>query len=159
MTTCCTGTAHKGTPKGRVETLHTFSTYIADPPNSEPKGIITIVPDAFGWNFINNRLLADVYAERIGARVLLPDFMDGACASFSMHPPASTVKTLAMDWVKLSAKSSLVNGRKQCRSFIDGPSRENDGQQCFLCKPNVRQIPLCDRWCIGIAFVDVPLRE
>ena len=82
MTTCCTGTAHKGTPKGEVETLHSFSTYIAEPPNGEPKGIITVVPDAFGWDFINNRLLADVYAERVGARVLLPDFMDGVSVLF-----------------------------------------------------------------------------
>lgn len=41
------------------------------------KGIIVIVPDAFGWEFVNNRILADHYASAGDYLVYLPDFMDG----------------------------------------------------------------------------------
>ena len=81
MTSCCKGQVHEGQTKGRIETLHTHPTNIAEPPNGEPKGIITIITDGFGWDLINSRMLADVYAERIGARVLLPDVMDGVSYS------------------------------------------------------------------------------
>ena len=75
---CCTGTLHQGMPKGRVETLHTRPTYIAEPSNNAAvRGIVVIIPDAFGWATPNSRLLADTYAERVGVRCLLPDFMDG----------------------------------------------------------------------------------
>ena len=36
-----------------------------------------MIPDAFGWEFVNLRLLADTFAERIGVRCLLPEFMGG----------------------------------------------------------------------------------
>lgn len=75
---CCSGTLHQGTPTGRVETLHDFPTYISEPPNNAiPKAIILFVPDAFGWELPNSRLLADTYAKRLGVRVYLPEFMDG----------------------------------------------------------------------------------
>lgn len=69
-----------GTPIGRIETIHGLETYITDPPSlngAEPKGIVVIIPDAFGWTLPNTRVLADRYAERGGWRVMLPDFMDG----------------------------------------------------------------------------------
>lgn len=43
------------------------------------RGIIIIVPDAFGWEFVNNRILADNYAEKGKYLVYLPDFMNGMC--------------------------------------------------------------------------------
>lgn len=37
-----------------------------------------IVPDAFGWELNNSRILADAYAKRVGnVTVYLPEFMDG----------------------------------------------------------------------------------
>ncbi len=46
-------------------------------PTAPPsKGIVVIIPDAFGWTLPNSRILADRYAERGGWRVLLPDSMD-----------------------------------------------------------------------------------
>ena len=75
---CCSGTLHTGTPLGRVETLHNLPCYISDPPNgAQAKGVVVIIPDAFGWELPNSRVLADNYAKRAGVRVLLPDFMDG----------------------------------------------------------------------------------
>jgi dienelactone hydrolase len=53
--------------------------YVAKPPEGvTPKGIIVIIPDVFGWDFVNNRILSDHYAERGGFLVYLPDFMNGS---------------------------------------------------------------------------------
>ena len=82
---CASGTLHDGTPVGRIETIHGLQTYITDPPDgAKAKGIVVIIPDAFGWTLPNSRVLADRYAERGGWRVMLPDFMDGGL------PPSAT---------------------------------------------------------------------
>lgn len=74
---CVSGTLHNGPSTGKVTTLHGLPTYVAEPSSGSPKGIIVIIPDAFGWEFINNRLLADSYAKRGDYRVYIPDFMNG----------------------------------------------------------------------------------
>ena len=76
---CITGALHEGTPKGTEGTIAGLPTYIAKPPASSATkaGIIVIITDAFGWDFINNRLLADTYAEKSGRTVYVPDFMSG----------------------------------------------------------------------------------
>lgn len=75
---CFTGTIHSGTPKGKVTKIHGLDCYISAPaPETPPTGIVIIIPDAFGWEFVNNRLLADNYAEKGGFLVYLPEFMDG----------------------------------------------------------------------------------
>lgn len=56
-TACCAGNLHKGTPRGREETLHGLPCYVTEPPNNEPiKGIVVILPDAYGWTFKNIRV-------------------------------------------------------------------------------------------------------
>ena len=57
--------------------LHGLDCYVADAPDSCPRGIVVIVPAATGWNMPNNRVLADCYARRGGFQVLLPDFTNG----------------------------------------------------------------------------------
>lgn len=75
---CASGHLHEGTPAGRVETLHGLPAYVTGPPGNEPsKGTVVIIPDAFGWNLNNSRILADAYAKRAGVTVYLPDFMNG----------------------------------------------------------------------------------
>lgn len=65
-------------PTGTVQNLYGLSTYVSQPSSGKHvKGIVVFVPDAFGWEFVNNRILADTYAEA-GYRVYLPDFMVGA---------------------------------------------------------------------------------
>ncbi|KAK1978186.1 dienelactone hydrolase family protein [Colletotrichum cereale] len=65
-------------PEGIVETIHGLPTYVARPdPGREPAGVVVILPDAFGWELPNSRALADAYAKRIPAVVLLPDMMNG----------------------------------------------------------------------------------
>lgn len=81
---CFTGELTSAVPSGRETTLHGLSTYVASPPpaadgvNVVPKGVIVMVPDAFGWKMPNNRVLCDIYAQKGGYLVLLPDFMSGS---------------------------------------------------------------------------------
>lgn len=75
---CCSGHTHPGEPRGITGTLHGLPSYITEPPeNGEVKAIVVMIPDAFGWEFVNLRLLADTLAERLGVRCLLPEFMNG----------------------------------------------------------------------------------
>jgi len=72
---CFSGHKHDGEPLGKEEKVHGVDTYVTEGTN--PKAILVFIPDAFGWKFINSRILADHYASRIPARVYLPEFMDG----------------------------------------------------------------------------------
>jgi dienelactone hydrolase len=76
---CVSGAVHDGSPKGKVDKVAGLDAYIAEPdsPTSKKPGIIVIIPDIFGWELINSRLLADDYAEKSGRTVYLPDFMFG----------------------------------------------------------------------------------
>lgn len=71
------------TPTGQVITLHGLPTYTANPSTGKiPKGIVVIIPDAFGWEFVNNRLLVDEYARKGDFTVFMPDFMNGKSFCF-----------------------------------------------------------------------------
>lgn len=91
---CATGSLHTGTPKGRVEKVHGLDCYIAEPANgAAAKGVVVIIPDAFGWELPNNRILADCYAEKGGFRVYLPEFMDGMSSSLCFQVGSHGVLT------------------------------------------------------------------
>ncbi|KAF2667175.1 alpha/beta-hydrolase [Microthyrium microscopicum] len=78
---CFSGHKHTSDPQGREEKIHGLDTYIAEPKDGkDAKGIIIIIPDAFGWQFVNNRILADHYAAAGDFLVYLPDFMEGSAA-------------------------------------------------------------------------------
>ncbi|TGO81560.1 hypothetical protein BPOR_1105g00040 [Botrytis porri] len=63
---------------GKEIIIHGLPTNVAKPENgNEPKGIVVIITDAFGWNFVNNRVTADRYAKGGEVLVYCPDFMDG----------------------------------------------------------------------------------
>lgn len=82
------------TPKGTLQTLHSLQTYIARP-EGPPKGIIIIIPDAFGLPFPNNKQLADKYATH-GYLTYLPDVMRGQEAPAwmsNMFPALLSTKT------------------------------------------------------------------
>ncbi|KAL4902277.1 hypothetical protein BDW74DRAFT_186993 [Aspergillus multicolor] len=101
---CIRGHVHSGTPKGRTETVHGLQAYISEPentPETEIKGIVVFIPDAFGWEFVNNRLLADRYAETGKFRVYLPDFMHGTAAPvWAIDTMRALMKTESVwDWV------------------------------------------------------------
>lgn len=89
---CFSGSVHEGTPKGETTKLHGLDAYVSAPAEGTPvKGIIIIVPDAFGWEFVNNRILADHYVEKGNYKVYLPDFMKGENLPRSF--PLSTLTT------------------------------------------------------------------
>ncbi|KAK6066335.1 dienelactone hydrolase family protein [Seiridium cupressi] len=75
---CFRGHSHTREPTGVISEIHGRQTYVATPPaDVQSRGIIIIiVPDAFGWEFANNRLLADQYASRGNFTVYLPEFME-----------------------------------------------------------------------------------
>ncbi|KAF4944282.1 hypothetical protein FSARC_14715 [Fusarium sarcochroum] len=78
---CFQGHIHDEKTTGEVRNIFGRQTYVATPSDNAPiKGIAIIVPDAYGWEFINNRLLADHYASHGHLLVYLPDFMDGRSA-------------------------------------------------------------------------------
>lgn len=71
------GTLNEDSPTGTIQNLYGFQTYVVTPPSGTPlKATVVIIPDAFGWAFNNNRILADNYAKKGNFRVLLPDFME-----------------------------------------------------------------------------------
>jgi len=75
---CFSGHVHEGHPRGKAVKLYGLDVYVSEPTRSRPiKGIIVIVSDALGWEFVNSRLLADNYADKGDFKVYLPDFMHG----------------------------------------------------------------------------------
>lgn len=96
---CFSGSEHPGTPTGRVETIYSLPTYISEPPSGAPKALVVIIPDAFGWDFKNLRILADVYAKRMGARVYMPDFMNGNAAPVSLMYTMDRALDPAASWL------------------------------------------------------------
>lgn len=90
---CFSGHVNPGTPLGRIETVYGRRTYIAEPPEGKPpKGVVVIVPDAFGLPFVNNKILADHYASLGQYLVYIPDFMDGKLpAGAALGPRASSL--------------------------------------------------------------------
>jgi dienelactone hydrolase len=88
---CFSGAIHTGNPTGSTTTLHGLPVYVALPRDgSTPKGVVVMIPDAFGWDFVNNRLLCDAYAEKGGWLVYLPDFMGGAYPTSTITRPQLT---------------------------------------------------------------------
>lgn len=81
---CYRGSVHEGQPRGEVTKAYGLDTYVVNPADGRPaKGIVVILPDAFGWEFVNMRLLADSYADKGEFKVYVPDFMKG---ELRVHP-------------------------------------------------------------------------
>jgi hypothetical protein len=94
MAECCkTGYLHSGDPKGTWGTLGSLKTYFTGDQNS-PRALL-FLHDGFGPTLPNNQLLAgptflvmlligfvDTYAEKLDARVFIPDFFQGTHLPF-----------------------------------------------------------------------------
>ncbi|KAL5594646.1 hypothetical protein BROUX41_001565 [Berkeleyomyces rouxiae] len=74
---------------GTIETIAGVLCYVARPSdtvccpytaNREPIGVVVILPDMFGWEIASTRALADHYAQRIPAVVVVPDLFNGYSA-------------------------------------------------------------------------------
>ncbi|KAK0108548.1 hypothetical protein ONS95_003348 [Cadophora gregata] len=91
---CLTGGISTSQPTGTTSTIHGLPTYIASPPSgTTPKAVIVLITDAFGWDFVNNRVLADHYAKRGGYLVYVPDFMNGKAMSPTALPLMDNLTT------------------------------------------------------------------
>ncbi|KAL5345111.1 hypothetical protein ACLOAV_010066 [Pseudogymnoascus australis] len=84
---CLTGYMKTEKPTGTVSTIHGLNAYVATPPNT-PKALIVMIPDIFGWETNNSRLLADSLSQDGDFLVYLPDFMNGTA------PPPGTMETM-----------------------------------------------------------------
>ena len=67
---CLTGFHWDGTPAGRETQLGEHQTYVT---GSNKEHAILFCHDGFGWTFNNTRLLADHFAQEVGATVYVPD--------------------------------------------------------------------------------------
>ena len=69
---CITGFEWEGEPTGRIVPFPTTSNqaYVT---GSSSSAAILFICDLFGWEFRNNRLLADHLAQAVGATVYVPD--------------------------------------------------------------------------------------
>lgn len=73
---CCKqGYFQNGTAKGSETKIGDHDVYVTGPETADKA--IVMVTDVFGWDLINTRVLADKYAEALGARVYLPDYFHG----------------------------------------------------------------------------------
>ena len=60
---CFRGGVSTTHPSGTEKTIQGIPTYVAAPEEGgAPKGVIVFITDAFGWEFVNNRVLCDHYA-------------------------------------------------------------------------------------------------
>ncbi|KAI1494863.1 dienelactone hydrolase family protein [Biscogniauxia mediterranea] len=96
---CFKGSVHDGKPTGITTKLHGLDTYVVEPASGNPpKGIVVIVSDGFGWDFVNIRLMADNYAKKKDYRVYVPDFMKGHAAPLSMIDTFKKLDAKATWW-------------------------------------------------------------
>jgi dienelactone hydrolase len=74
---CFRGAVHDGTPVGTEKSIAGVRTYIAGKSESQDASAVIFITDAFGFNLVNNKLLADIYALKTGLKVLVPDIIPG----------------------------------------------------------------------------------
>ncbi|KAK1828019.1 protein AIM2 [Podospora conica] len=78
---------------GTEQTVHGLPTYVTGPGPGASRGIVVILPDAFGYALNNTRALADAYARRVPCTVYVPEFMAGnavpawAMTNLDFRPP------------------------------------------------------------------------
>jgi len=79
---------HKGDAKGHEEQMYGLRTYVTGPASeSTSKSTVIYFCDAFGLDLINNKILADRYAEGTGLRVLVPAVIPGGPVSIALMNP------------------------------------------------------------------------
>lgn len=117
MSSCCkSGFKWQGTPAGKETTLAGNKAYVT----GKDTGVaILIVHDIFGWTFTNTRLLADHYAEEIGATVYLPDFFGGEVVSEeTMTDPEKHKKFDVMAFLGKNGKEVRFPEIKACAQAL-----------------------------------------
>ncbi|KAG2354494.1 hypothetical protein BDR07DRAFT_1474372 [Suillus spraguei] len=106
---CIQGVRHEGNPAGKLETIAGVNCYIATPTVDYPKDkVILFLPDVFGIELINNKLLADDFAKN-GFKVVAIDYLNGdSLAPDIMNSPSFNF----MEWLP-------KHGAEQTRPPLD----------------------------------------
>ncbi|EXL67881.1 esterase/lipase [Fusarium oxysporum f. sp. conglutinans race 2 54008] len=106
MADCCVkGFRWDATPRGRNGKVAGINCYVT---GSNEGVAIMMIHDLFGWTFSNTRILADYYAEEVGATVLVPDFFGGEIL------PANTILDDSR-WAELDLPAFLARNSKSVR--------------------------------------------
>ncbi|KAK5692852.1 hypothetical protein LTR97_010328 [Elasticomyces elasticus] len=119
---CVKGFEWDGTPEGKAIPFPTASNqaYVT---GSNTEAAVMLITDVFGWDFINNRLLADHFAREANVTVYMPDFFDGESIS------KDTLKKDFTEW----AKDGL-----NIMAFVGRHSREIREPEIFDCAKKLR---------------------
>ncbi|KAG0698247.1 dienelactone hydrolase [Suillus ampliporus] len=85
---CIQGVRHEGEPQGKLETIGGVDCYVATPAVDYPKDkVVLFLPDVFGIELINAKLLADDFATN-GFKVVAIDYLNGdALPGDAMNSP------------------------------------------------------------------------
>ncbi len=72
---CVSGFVLPGTPRGTEEQIGPYKAYVSEPSGGVKKSDVALVffYDAFGLGLQNNKVLADMFADKLGIRVYEPD--------------------------------------------------------------------------------------
>jgi dienelactone hydrolase len=106
---CITGFEWNGEPNGHTIPFPTSSNQAYVTGSSSSVAILFIC-DLFGWEFRNNRLLADHLAQAVGATVYVPDF-------FNDDPlPVDILTTREPPWPELNLDQYLTTNSREARS-------------------------------------------
>ncbi|CCF52745.1 hypothetical protein NDA10_000982 [Ustilago hordei] len=93
---CVTGFRIPGEPKGKMEKIHGYDTYVATPTNpssdSATKALIYFY-DAFGLKLDNNKVIPDKIADATGLTVYVPDVFNGGGITEEAMSVAPTTAT------------------------------------------------------------------
>jgi len=100
---------------GTYEEINGIKTYVATPKTNYPKDkAVLYLPDVFGLELLNNRLLADDFA-RNGFKVYAPELFEGDPVSQDAFNPGSN-----FDLMKWLPKHTPEHTGKRVRKVIDG---------------------------------------
>lgn len=89
---CFTGALHTAQPVGHLVTIHDVPTYVSRG-SATSNSTIVFLTDGFGFNLVNNKLLADQYASRTGLRVLVPNLLPGGGVPLALMGLTETIQT------------------------------------------------------------------
>lgn len=91
---------------GKFEMLHGLRTYVSEPKESksDKQTVVIFIPDIFGVDLVNTKLLADEWAGN-GWKVLLPDVLEGDAIS---HEHLKTIVPNVRDKEKATLASKAV---------------------------------------------------
>ncbi|KAF8836963.1 alpha/beta-hydrolase [Paxillus ammoniavirescens] len=94
---CISGVRHEGTPEGKIELIDGVTCYIATPTVDYPRDkVVLFLPDIFGIELKNAKLLADDFAKN-GFKVVAIDYFNGTALSDEvMNAPGFDL----MGWLK-----------------------------------------------------------